>query len=265
MFFKLQIKNTILKVSLITLFYYLFLNGLLGILFTYLDFKIISSNTNVEIINISVVALLGGLVFFSFKKHFSKLKTEKNNIIKVVFYILVLILATRVFNDPIYRFESIFNGKNVLNFFDYGSLQKEVLVLFFLKTVIITPIVEELTFRGVVMGELLEKNISLLKSLIISSILFSLIHINPLSFNPTTLLITLITGIIFGLIFYKYGLIYSIIAHCFYNFLWLFIMVNGEWYFNFLNILNFGAVYWGGVILSFLILLITIKKIITSK
>ena len=250
--------NSVIKSIFITFFYYLFLNGTLTLLFTYLDFEIISSNTNVELINLSVITVLGLIIlaFYKIKKLHSG-ETNKINTKNILFIVLIILLV-RVFNDPIYRFDLIIKNKGFSQFVDYNKIEYHILILNFIKLIIITPIVEELTFRGIILNNI-NKEYSFTKSLIISSIMFSIIHINPLAFNITTLIVTVITGAIFGLIFYRYGLIYSIIAHCTYNFIWLALILNGKVYFNFLEKLNFGFLYWLIIIASLILSFFCIK------
>ena len=256
-----NIKKTILEVILIALSYYLLLNITLFLLFNYLNFEFISSNINVEIINTTVISLLGLIIFFSFRKRFSAMQIKKTPTIKSITIIILLILLCRIITDPIYRLDLIFGKGNTPVFFDYGKLETSILILFFLKTIIITPIVEELTFRKLILNKLFDHKLPVFTSLIISSLLFSLIHINPLTLHTNTLFITFITGMLFGFIYYKYGFLYSIITHSGYNLLWLIVMINGEKYFYFLNKLNFGTVYWSIVILALVLILFIIKQI----
>lgn len=78
---------------------------------------------------------------------------------------------------------------------------------------IVAPIGEELFFRGFIFKNLRRSN-RLFKSIIISSICFSLIHLP----NYGNILPTLILGILCAYIFYKTkSIIYPIILHFLYN------------------------------------------------
>lgn len=81
-------------------------------------------------------------------------------------------------------------------------------VFSFLTIVIVAPILEELIFRGIILGGLLKKH-SPLTAIIVSSILFGLIHLNPWQFISAMMI-----GVFSGWIYYKTGkLSYSIIIH----------------------------------------------------
>ena len=67
----------------------------------------------------------------------------------------------------------------------------------FMAIVIAAPIFEELIFRGVILGGLLKKY-SPAKSILFSSALFGLVHLNPWQFVPAMIL-----GIFSGWVYYK--------------------------------------------------------------
>ena len=94
-------------------------------------------------------------------------------------------------------------------------------VFSFIAIVIAAPILEELIFRGVILDGLLKKY-SPLKAIIISSILFGVIHLNPWQFISA-----LIIGVFSGWVYYETKkLTLSILIHA----------VN--------NLLAFGAMYF---------------------
>jgi membrane protease YdiL (CAAX protease family) len=78
--------------------------------------------------------------------------------------------------------------------FDRGS---ETGVYSFITIVIAAPILEELIFRGIILNGLL-KSYSPLKSIIISSLLFGLVHLNPWQFIGAS-----IGGILSGWVYFK--------------------------------------------------------------
>ena len=83
----------------------------------------------------------------------------------------------------------------------------------FLLMVVVAPILEELIFRGIILDGLLEKY-SPLKSILISSILFGIVHLNPWQF-----VVAVILGVFSGWIYYKTkSLPFSIIIHATANF-----------------------------------------------
>ncbi|WP_167605813.1 CPBP family intramembrane glutamic endopeptidase [Maribellus sediminis] len=90
-------------------------------------------------------------------------------------------------------------------FMDFGS---QTGVFAFLMMVVAAPILEELIFRGIILDGLL-KNYSPQKSILISALLFGLVHLNPWQFVTG-----LIIGIFSGWVYYRTrSLSYSIIIH----------------------------------------------------
>jgi membrane protease YdiL (CAAX protease family) len=84
----------------------------------------------------------------------------------------------------------------------------------FITIVIAAPILEELIFRGIILNGLL-KSYSPLKSIIISSLLFGLVHLNPWQFIGASII-----GILSGWVYFKTNkLTLSIIIHMTTNFL----------------------------------------------
>lgn len=95
-------------------------------------------------------------------------------------------------------------------------------VFSFITVVIAAPVLEELIFRGIILNGFL-KIYSPVKSILISSILFGLIHFNPWQFIGA-----FIIGIFSGWVFYKTGkLLLSILIHFVNNLLafsWMYFM-----------------------------------------
>jgi len=83
----------------------------------------------------------------------------------------------------------------------------------FLYMVIAAPILEELTFRGIMLDGLLKKY-SPIKAILISSLLFGLVHLNPWQF-----IAGLFLGVFMGWVYYKTkSLSFTIIIHAAVNF-----------------------------------------------
>ncbi|WOC39943.1 type II CAAX endopeptidase family protein [Polaribacter sp. HL-MS24] len=70
-------------------------------------------------------------------------------------------------------------------------------VFSFLAIVIAAPIIEELIFRGIILNGLLQKY-SPVKSIILSSVLFGIVHLNPWQFVSATII-----GIFSGWVYYR--------------------------------------------------------------
>lgn len=90
-------------------------------------------------------------------------------------------------------------------------------LIIFISGTIIVPIIEELFYRGFIFGGLM-KHFGLVKSAIISSIIFSLVHL-PV-FSPHKLGVYFIMGYVLAFLYYESkSLIPSIIIHSFNNFM----------------------------------------------
>ena len=95
----------------------------------------------------------------------------------------------------------------------FMNLAKGTGIFAFLMMVVAAPVLEELIFRGIILDGLLEKY-SPLKSILISSILFGIVHLNPWQFVAAVIL-----GGFSGWIYYKTkSLTLSIIIHATANF-----------------------------------------------
>lgn len=86
-------------------------------------------------------------------------------------------------------------------------------VVMILTAVIMAPIFEEIIFRGIIQKGLVNKGVKPWKAILLSSILFGLIHGNPWQFAGATLL-----GCVLGLVYYKTkSLLLPMLLHGFNN------------------------------------------------
>lgn len=86
-----------------------------------------------------------------------------------------------------------------------------------LGNIILAPVIEEILFRKIILNQFL-KQYSILASLLLSTFIFSL-HGQIFS-HPLLFFSYFFTGFLFGVIYYKTNsVVYSIIAHSFYNLL----------------------------------------------
>ena len=109
-----------------------------------------------------------------------------------------------------------------------------------ISVVLVGPILEEIFFRKFLLEELLKKN-SYTKSLLISSLCFSLVHIVAYA----NLIPTFITGMVLGYVFIKTKkLIFTILIHCSINLIILIIALFGEFYDKIFVNFRFTALYW---------------------
>lgn len=91
---------------------------------------------------------------------------------------------------------------------DKGTTNEVFDLATILGSLILAPVLEEIIFRGILLRGLLTRYSSAL-SIVLSSLLFALIHINMTQITPAFLL-----GLLFGLIFVKtHSLIFTIILH----------------------------------------------------
>jgi len=95
--------------------------------------------------------------------------------------------------------------------------------VFFLVSVFLAPIVEEIFYRGVVYGQL-RRSISIGPALILSSALFSLSHIHiflqggGVAYTVEAAVTLFVSGVVFGWLYMKYQSIFvAIAAHSVYN------------------------------------------------
>lgn len=123
----------------------------------------------------------------------------------------------------------------------------------FISIVIAAPIIEELIFRGIILHGLLQRY-SPIKSIIISSVLFGIVHLNPWQFVSA-----LIIGIFSGWVYYRTRkLTLSIIIHSTNN---LFAFI-GMYFMDMETMMNEPLTELYGGLINFI--LITIGAIIVS-
>lgn len=102
-------------------------------------------------------------------------------------------------------------------FYEYFSRMMEKMTkdkgTLILLAVIMAPIFEEIVFRGIIQKGLINKGVKPWPAIIISAIIFGLVHGNPWQFVGAVLL-----GSILGLVYYKTkSLLLSILLHAFNN------------------------------------------------
>ncbi|PKF73279.1 CPBP family intramembrane glutamic endopeptidase [Chryseobacterium sp. PMSZPI] len=196
------------------------------------------------------------LYFIFFQKQTKPLLNGVNY--KILILITLLAICFKTVENPITNINYIITNKTIKildNPIDWSTFD---LVLLFFNTVLIVPFTEELLFRRIALSYF--SNSDLMPGLILSSILFALIHVDAninllTSYKP---IIMFFLGIITGLVYFKYGFIYSFIFHSTYNLLWCLLHLYRAEYLKILMNLNFGSIYWliiffslGGLILLF--------------
>ena len=113
-------------------------------------------------------------IYFQDEKKLLKVKKLRNSVVSFILFIPLLFLISFIIQNilPEYKQQEI-----VLNF--KSNLLKDKTIL--LQVLIIAPVVEEIIFRGYIY-RILKTKVPIMFAIIISSILFSFIHYNVLSF-----------------------------------------------------------------------------------
>jgi len=131
--------------------------------------------------------------------------------VKVILLLVLLSFSVRIITSPLINpfdfIDNLFYGKLRLLIIDVKKLNTGLIVSFII-TVTLVPIVEETFWRKQVLGMLLKKT-SPFVAIIISSVLFAFAHLKFTEFG-----FLFIWGLLFGFIFYKTkSIVYSMILH----------------------------------------------------
>ena len=133
------------------------------------------------------------LVFFTYKLNqlkqengddfFSSLsEASKSLFLKNSFFNILFIIASNIlFAAFIFFLLEYMNGLGILSFDSYlfgnlGSLNLTTLIIYFISVVILSPIVEEILFRGIFLRRFNKEFDNVTGAILISSILFALCH-----------------------------------------------------------------------------------------
>lgn len=258
---------TILKSVIITVF--------IIVIFLAFDFLFIILNddlTNYQTVSIlydissHLTAYSLALLYFKLSKDNFPLTNsiDKRKNKALVFTIFLFLIASQLINLPFFDWKILSNkylGKSfVLS--KYSNYNYSTFLLFKgISALIISPFFEEHIFRYYIFGGLLKKY-SFLTSVLISSILFSSIHLA----SPRNLVPTFILGIICAVIYYNTKKIkYSIYMHLLYNFFWFITFVFSGKYQDFKNYMGYGIFYWVLFFLGISLLCLGFKLITNNK
>lgn len=162
------------------------------------------------------------LIFFIFalKKPFKEIKQSyfdlqnSNMPIKVLFIVIANCLFTATIFFVLAYFSNVFNLNFDLSLFGIISLNDYYgIIMYLISIVILSPIVEELLFRGVILRKLnVNFEFSIKRAVIISSILFGLCH------NFGGILSAILFGICMSFLYIKSkNILIPIFAHCLNN------------------------------------------------
>ena len=169
--------------------------------------------------------------------------------IGMIYYIIYFIFDNAFLFNFFKYFNDILSGKKNITVYDILILEKSLRPCFkpfmFIATVIISPIFEEILYRGLMYNKLKEISNAFI-GVLISSILFALLHIPKYGFGINTFFLFLV-GILFAYCYEKSNNIYvPIFVHSINNF---FIFLFNYVYFYFLIIIYF-IIFIAGIIIA---------------
>lgn len=204
-------------------------NLLFYILYSFFDIvNVTSSSDNLYIIDFLtyLTVLIFIIIFLLLTRNKTKSTFKPEFFLKYLAMTILLVFTIYIILGPLLsRNISANNSSTVL----IGFIK-------FLILVIIPPLNEELIFRRAILRMFEAGKGDVFIGILFSSILFTLVHAD-LYFeqNYKYLLTIFILGLLFGIIYYRFGLIYSIISHSLYSF---FIFLYTDVYVN-VNILSY--------------------------
>ena len=208
---------------------------------------------------ILLIANIVNLIIFSLFLFFYNGKSSKrkhsNFYFSVFAFIPILSITLYISTDLIFRFDNIFRSvplpeeASILKFKDsYYAI---------INSLIIAPLIEELVFREILFKVIFKYVKSWKLWMTMSTFCFTFLHID----SPETIISALVIGIVFCVIYMKQGLLFSIIAHVFYNVCWLILNLNNDIYLAILKGLDFNLSYFSIIFLSISILIFLLIKL----
>jgi len=169
--------------------------------------------------------------------------------IGMIYYIIYFIFDNAFLFNFFKYFNDVLTGKKNITIYDILILEKSLRPCFepfmFIATVIISPIFEEILYRGLMYNKLKEISNAFI-GVLISSILFALLHIPKYGFGINTFFLFLV-GILLAYCYEKSNNIYvTIFVHSINNF---FIFLFNYVYFYFLIIIYF-IIFIAGIMIA---------------
>ena len=214
---------------------------------------------------ISAVGSFLLIYFFFWKPNFDLKKALKiqNYNPRIYLYLPLIGIGLLLLNKPFWDFTKIMEYYQGISTDNNSMVSSNNVALIYnlISIILVAPIIEELFYRKFILGKLSKKNNPNL-SIIISSLCFSIMHIE----TPNNLIPTFIGGIILGIIYLKTKKIgYCIMLHFIVNSI-IFTTNNiGTSYDNWLIDYDFDITYWLLFGIGIVITLIGIKKITTAN
>ncbi|MEH1009443.1 type II CAAX endopeptidase family protein [Winogradskyella sp. ECml5-4] len=206
------------------------------------------------------------LIYFFFWKpkfDFNKAIKFQNYNPRIYLYLPLIGIGLFLINKPFWDFNKIieyYQGNSTHNNF-LSSTNNIALIYDLISTLLVAPIIEELFYRKFLLEKLLEKHKPIL-AIIVSSICFSIMHIE----TPNNLIPTFFSGILLGILYQKTRKIgYCIMLHFIINLIIITTNNMGTSYDNWLIGYNFNFIYWLLFGVGIIITLIGVKKITTAN
>ncbi|MFO7743757.1 MAG: type II CAAX endopeptidase family protein [Psychroflexus sp.] len=178
-------------------------------------------------------------------------------------YLILIVFGLQLIDRPFWDMDKIWSYIIVSEFnneISYFNGFTPAFIYSSIVSLIVSPIFEELFYRKFLLVELMHKN-KKITSIIVSSLCFSILHIE----TPLNLIPTFIFGIISSIIFIKTNKIgYSIVLHFLMNLLiqtlYVFDFTIDRWLFD----LNFNLTYWSIFLIGIGITYLGIKKLLST-
>ncbi len=182
-------------------------------------------------------------IILSYLKRYKNLRIsiKEINLGFVIIAFLLIVVGEHLVSLPFYHWKSLSNNYFGTSYKIASNIKFDPFVLYkFFWALLLTPILEEIVFRYYILGGLMKKY-TFGTSLLISSLLFSIIHIS----NPASLVPNFIFGIFCGIVYYRTGkIIYSIFLHSLSNLLWVLIVVFNQSYKKVLAEIGIGVFFF---------------------
>ncbi len=197
----------------------------------------------------STYLFLIGVAIVFIRKWNKNYVTESKVSLKNILIILFAVVFYRLLEDPFLRIDIITGNKSfpvIKNALLGNGILNKIISL--LNIVVLAAIFEELFFRRIILNFFPKS--SMIFGVFFSSFLFALIHIKGYDINYTTIILAFLFGITTCIIYVKYGLLYSILFHIGYNFIWFLLQEYRDQYWRVLKDMNFGVNYWVIIIIS---------------
>jgi membrane protease YdiL (CAAX protease family) len=167
------------------------------------------------------------------------------NLVTICFISLATTLFTLIITNN-YQLIYTISSNPINNNYQIGIFLNIVNIL---SVIVLAPYIEETIFRKWILGSFAMQGKQVYLGLIISTLLFYLIHYGD-SIFPKAL-----SGIILGLIFLRFGVRGSIYFHATHNLFWVILQDNKNNYQKLLRWLDYGFLYWLLFLISSLLII----------